>query len=55
MRWPRGRYNNQRIGGFVVKVEFNLFWRSWKLYWSFTGKSLHLGPLHIWIDPSYEH
>lgn len=54
MKWPRGRYNGQRIGGFTLKVEFNLCWRTWAIYWTAYGKSFHIGPLHIWMEPSYE-
>jgi len=57
MRWPRGKYNGLRLGGFQIRVVFNLWW--WaspkiKFVWSRWCHALHIGPLHIWADPTYE-
>jgi len=55
MRWPRGKYNGSRLGGFQIKVTFNLWWWSFPHgEWSRWCHSIHIGPLHIWIDPTYE-
>lgn len=53
MKWPRGRYNGQRITGVEVKVRLDLRW------WRFglptrNGVCLSIGPLHIWTTPAYE-
>jgi hypothetical protein len=54
MKWPRGRYNGQRIGGIRIVAELNLCWWTW--YVARSGRSLmvHLGPIHLWIEPSWE-
>ena len=30
MKWPRGKYNGKRIGGFKVSVAVNFLWWLWK-------------------------
>ena len=53
MSWPRGKNNLRRIGGFGVTVELNaLDWRMRMSWRYFVG--IHIGPLHIYITPSYE-
>lgn len=54
LRWPRGRFNGQRIVGATVKVSFDLTW--WSLGWpSFrSGTCLSLGPLHVWLGWAYD-
>lgn len=52
--WPRGRWNRQRIGGIVVKVELNLAWWAWAVTWSRYTKYLHVGPVHVWLEVAYE-
>lgn len=54
MKWPRGKYNGQRIGGFKIEFELNFAWWmppyfSWKAW-------LHvlcIGPIIIRCDPTY--
>ncbi len=53
MRWPRGKYNGQRIVGFVLNMKFDVF------CWRFNlpdryGTCLGLGPLRIWLSCNYE-
>ena len=45
MRWPRGRYNGQRITGFRISFEVNVDWMWWKprISWNF-GE-----PHFIWL------
>ncbi len=54
MKWPRGKYNGQRIEGAEVKISFRLLstW-SWCLPNSY-GRCLGLGPLRIWFEVTYE-
>jgi len=45
VRWPRGKYNRQRITGFTVSFEMNVDYIFWKplLRWNF-GQ-----PYFIWL------
>jgi hypothetical protein len=53
MRWPRGKYNGRRIGGFEIRVRLNLFWWAWGLPDRY-GRCLSLGPLHVWLSTDYD-
>jgi hypothetical protein len=53
MKWPRGKYNGQRIGGFVVKFRFDLLWWGLRLPDRY-GSCLSFGPIHIWFNAAYE-
>lgn len=54
MKWPRGKYNNQRIVGIRIVLHVNLRWWNLKIYWSkFNSYSVHIGPLHIWFYAEY--
>lgn len=53
MRWPRGKFNGQRIVGVVVK--FRLDFRRWRFVLPDRfGRCLALGPLSVWIEAAYE-
>lgn len=53
--WPRGRYNGRRVGGMVFKLEINLTWWTWAIVWKSYAKSIHAGPVHLWINTAYDH
>lgn len=55
MRWPRGKYNGQRIVGLEVKVVVDI--RHWLLIWpQFRyGRCLALGPVRVWLSAAYEY
>lgn len=55
MKWIRGKYNNQRIAGFEIKLSVYLFRWYWMpiLEWKFQ-KSIHWLCFHIWIGATYE-
>lgn len=60
-RWPRGRYNGRRIGGFTLKLDVNLLHWSWvprcsrpsmvRLSCTAFVRWLCVG---IWVEPYYE-
>lgn len=54
MTWPRGKYNGERIGGIRVTMELNFTW--WLLFfqWNIAIHTLHVGPIHIWVETAYE-
>jgi hypothetical protein len=53
MRWPRGKWNGQRIAGVRLVVRLNVFW--WRLGLPARyGGCLSLGPVHVWLTPDYE-
>lgn len=37
LKWPRGRYNRNRIDGFLVSFKVHLLWWSWcpRASWNF--------------------
>jgi hypothetical protein len=53
MRWPRGRYNGQRIVGMEVKVRLDITSWHWCLPNRY-GRCLGLGPLLVWVHASYD-
>ena len=53
MKWPRGRYNGDRIVGVEIKIKIDVTtWGHWCLpnRW---GKCLGLGPLWVWFSAAY--
>lgn len=54
MKWPRGKYNGRRIGGFRIDFEFNLCWWAFSLSWNWCYKNIHIGPFHWWFGTAYE-
>lgn len=53
LRWPRGRYNGQKIVGFSTRVNVNvIFWRC-NLYCRYGEFKLWLGPFLLHIEPIY--
>ena len=53
IRWPRGRYNGQRIVGVTVKADIDV------LNWGLSlptryGGCLWLGPLRLWVSACYD-
>ena len=55
MKWPRGKYNGDRIVGFQVRAEFQVLphWWTWHLPGRY-GRCLGFGPLKIWFSIAYE-
>ena len=52
MRWPRGRWNGQRITGLEVKIRIDVLW--WRLSWFGPyGSCASFGPVHVWVSPTY--
>lgn len=54
LRWPRGRYNGQRIVGCRWTVVIDV--TCWRFVWPrpLYGTCLGLGPLRIWWTPEYD-
>ncbi len=54
-KWPTGKYNGKKIGGFIIKIEINLLWWAWKprIYFKYNS-SIHFLCFHIWIETAYE-
>ena len=52
MKWPRGRYNGQRIVGVDIHVIVDVCWWTWCLpnRW---GRCLGMGPLRVWVSAAY--
>lgn len=53
MKWPRGRYNGQRIVGLEARVCFDVTWWSLRLPDFRNGTCLSIGPLHVWLRAAY--
>lgn len=54
MKWPRGRYNDQRIIGLVFKFELDVTrWRWVPFYAPFCG-GLHWLCVRTWTEWHYE-
>lgn len=52
MRWPRGRWNGQRITGLEVKIRIDVL--RWRLHWfGRWGSCASLGPVHVWLTAAY--
>lgn len=52
MRWPRGRWNGQRIVGLDVRIRIDVTW--WRVRWfGRYGACGSLGPLHVWLHAAY--
>ncbi len=54
MKWPRGKYNGKRIGGFKVEFELN-FARITPFHfrWNTSSHLLCWGPIIVRCDPTY--
>lgn len=53
MRWPRGKYNGQRIVGVSITAAVDVTWWSLGLPSFKYGTCLSLGPVHIWFNGRY--
>lgn len=54
MKWPRGKYNGKRIGGFKVEFELNFAWiMPFHFAWTSWSHVLCIGPIIIRCDPTY--
>ena len=52
-RWPRGKYNRQRIVGVRLQVRVDV--TDWGLRWfGRYGTCARLGPARIWVEAEYE-
>lgn len=49
-KWPRGRYNGQRIVGFNLLFRVNLCWFSWKPVFPKYSRSV----IWLWFLVGYE-
>ena len=54
MRWPRGRFNGQRIVGVELRVRVQVTHWYWSWPSLYQGRCLGCGPLCIWIEPTYD-
>ena len=53
MKWPRGKYNGQKIVGIEFKFKVDItFWRL-LLKWNFGEPYFFLGPFRLQISPVY--
>ena len=54
MKWPRGKYNGQRIVGFKIVTRFIInYWR-FSVRMQFCNKMIHIGPVIIRFETVYE-
>ena len=54
MKWPRGKYNGKRIGGFKIEFELNFAWiMPFHFSWTAWSHVLCVGPIIIRCDPTY--
>lgn len=53
MRWPRGRYNGQRIVGVEVKCCVDFTWWGLALGSVTYATALSVGPFHVWVGAVY--
>jgi hypothetical protein len=45
LRWPRGRYNGQKIVGFKFSISIDILWWILAASWNFGEPYLFIGPL----------
>ena len=54
VRWPRGKYNGEKITGITIKFCLDLlYWTRPRCGWNYGNPYLHLGPLHFWFGATY--
>ena len=53
-RWPRGKYNGQRITGVSLKIQFDVGWWCWIPKIPIYSNCLVWGPFRIWLHAEYE-
>lgn len=53
MKWPRGKYNGERIVGVRAKVVIDVtqWWLCCKLFYG--TLYIHIGPVHMWIEKEF--
>ena len=54
MKWPRGKYNGQRIVGFNVQVKLDVTYWTWRPVWLPFCHGLHWGCCLTWWNLNYE-
>lgn len=54
MKWPRGKYNGQRIVGIEVRIKIDILKWWWQLSNRHGWLRIFIGPVHIWIEANYE-
>lgn len=54
MKWPRGKYNGQRIVGIEIRMKIDILEWWWELRYRHGTQRIFMGPVHIWIDTNYE-
>lgn len=54
MKWPRGKFNGQRITGVTVRMEIDVLDWWWRLSCEFGTLRIFVGPVCFWIDANYE-
>ena len=53
MKWPRGKYNGQKIIGVELKIKFNLQWWAFAVRWKYNN-AVFIGPFRIELGWVYE-
>jgi hypothetical protein len=53
LRWPRGRYNGDRIDGLEARASVHLLWWRWFpiLKWNFGAPYFHWLCFSLWTHP----
>jgi hypothetical protein len=52
-RWPRGKFNGQRVVGVVCTIKVDI--TQWDLRWFGSyGACACIGPIRIWVGWNYE-
>lgn len=55
VRWPSGKYNGRRIGGFQIDFKLNILgWWKIKMRWCHGEPYLRFGPVYVCFKASYE-
>lgn len=52
-RWPRGKYNGQRIVGMEIRARFDLEQWGFRAKWDLGTCFVHIGPMIVWFDTAY--
>ncbi len=54
MKWPRGKYNNQRIIGVGFKFELIINYWGFERHWKLGCRYVHIGPIILRFEWIYE-
>ena len=52
MKWPRGKFNGQRIVGIYVLAKLNIL--DWGFQFGGDGLCHRIGPMRLWLSWEYE-